>query len=112
MNEIIVTTKQEIKEIFISCLEAVIPKKNESPMPEKDRVFFLRDAARYLGLSPQTIYTYTHQNRIPFYKRGKKLYFKEIELKEWLNAGKMQTVEEKASETLEKLDKKKGGKNG
>jgi excisionase family DNA binding protein len=112
MNEIIVTTKQEIKEIFISCLEAVIPKQKDSPEPPKDRIFFLNDAARYLGLSPQTIYTYTHQNRIPFYKRGKKLYFKETELKDWLNQGKMQTVDEKASETLEKLDKKKGGKNG
>lgn len=112
MNEIIITNKQELRELIMSCLEMGFPKQIENPQPPKERILFLHDAARYLGLSPNTMYTYTHQNRIPFYKRGKKLYFKEEDLKNWLEQGKNQSLDEKKAETLKELDKKKGGKNG
>lgn len=44
----------------------------------KERPFMsLQDASFYLGLSKATLYSYTHNRIIPFYKlRGRKVYFR------------------------------------
>lgn len=41
----------------------------------------LAEASEYLGLSKATLYSYTHNRVLPFYKlRGRKLYFKREDL--------------------------------
>lgn len=43
------------------------------------------EAARYLGISIRTLYHWTYQKRIPFYKPNRKeLYFKPDELEAWV----------------------------
>jgi excisionase family DNA binding protein len=51
------------------------------------------EAAEFISMSKSTIYKYTHEGRIPHYKKGKRLYFKMEELDEWLteNRGYNQT---------------------
>jgi excisionase family DNA binding protein len=45
----------------------------------------LEEASEYTGLSSGTIYTLTHEKKIPFYKPlGKKIYFKRTELDEFM----------------------------
>ena len=53
-----------------------------------------QEAADFLGDALATLYGRTSKNEIPFYKRGKKLYFKKSELIEWIEAGKCRTIDE------------------
>ena len=45
-------------------------------------------AAEFLHIAKQTLYSLTSRRKIPFYKNGKKILFKKGELQEWLNSGK------------------------
>jgi excisionase family DNA binding protein len=41
------------------------------------------EAAQYLRIPRSTLYQLTHRRLIPFHKRGKKLYFKVVDLDNW-----------------------------
>ena len=45
-------------------------------------------AAEFLHLAKQTLYTFTHKRKIPFYKNGKKVLFKKHELQDWMDSGR------------------------
>lgn len=45
-------------------------------------------AADFLHLAKQTLYTLTHKKKVPFYKNGKKILFKKHELQEWMDSGR------------------------
>lgn len=47
----------------------------------------LNEAAALLGKSPSTIYAMTSDKRIPYHKRGNKLYFFEDEIIAWIEQG-------------------------
>lgn len=76
------------------CVQSELQKLQVPQQPEKEKILFVEDAAYYLGLSKQTVYSYTSQGLIPFYKRAKKIYFKQSELKEWLERGRYKTQDE------------------
>lgn len=44
----------------------------------------LEDCAKFLGLSESAVYKYTSNDKIPFHKKGKKLYFYKSELNAWI----------------------------
>ena len=46
------------------------------------------EAAKFLHIAKQTLYTLTSKRKIPFYKKGKKLLFKRQELEEWISVCK------------------------
>lgn len=55
---------------------------------QKDRQLLgLDDVATLLGKSASTIYTMTSEKRIPYHKRGNKLYFFEDEIIGWIEQG-------------------------
>ncbi|MCX6258635.1 MAG: helix-turn-helix domain-containing protein [Bacteroidia bacterium] len=54
----------------------------------------LDEACKILMKSKATVYGMTSTQKIPFYKRGKKLYFKKEELLHWLGQGRRKTVDE------------------
>lgn len=47
----------------------------------------MSEACKLLGKSPSTIYDMTSKRKIPFHKRGNKLYFFEDELFQWVKDG-------------------------
>lgn len=51
------------------------------------RLLGLDDVATLLGKSASTIYTMTSEKRIPYHKRGNKLYFFEDEIIGWIEQG-------------------------
>ncbi|MEQ9229047.1 MAG: helix-turn-helix domain-containing protein [Cyclobacteriaceae bacterium] len=61
---------------------------------EEDKLLNVKEAAQFLGESVATLYGRTCRNQIPFYKRGKKLYFKKPELLSWVEKGRHKTVDE------------------
>jgi excisionase family DNA binding protein len=53
------------------------------------------EGCEYLALSPSHVYKLTSTGGIPHYKpNGKKIYFKRIELDQWLLRNRTTTVEE------------------
>ena len=55
---------------------------------QKDRrLLGLDDGAALLGKSTSTIYAMTSEKRIPYHKRGNKLYFFEDEIIGWIEQG-------------------------
>jgi len=58
---------------------------------EADRLLNVREATRFLGDAVATLYGRTSRNEIPFYKRGKKVYFKKAELLEWVEQGRVRS---------------------
>ena len=54
----------------------------------------VREVSEYLGLRPSTIYAMTHTRRIPHYKRGNILRFRQDEIDEWMEGGKIETERE------------------
>jgi len=65
-------------------------------------------ACQIIGKAKPTVYTLVRTRKIPCYKNGKKLYFFEDELLEWIRNGKRKTlteIETEASKNYRKLSK-------
>ena len=61
------------------------------------------EVADFVGISKSTIYGLTHNGLIPHYKRGKRLYFKTVEIEEWITANRgynRKEIEARANEYL------------
>lgn len=67
---------------------------------EKSNPIGIEEASRLIGKAKPTIYALVRQRKIPCYKYGKKLYFFEEELLEWISKGKKKTIQEIESEAL------------
>jgi excisionase family DNA binding protein len=102
MAEIIVTTKSDL-EIIVqnSVIKALKDHSLEGKEP-KEKFLSVEQAAIYLQLAEQTLYGFTSKRKIPFIKKGKKLYFKESELKKWLETGNKKSKSEIEKELADK----------
>ena len=76
--------------------------KEKSP---GDELMTVETAADYLSMSRSNIYQLTSRFEIPFMKRGKRLYFKKEELRQWLEEGsnKPASKQEKQAQALSHL---------
>jgi excisionase family DNA binding protein len=68
-------------------------------MAEAREVMNIRQASQYLGVSPDTLYKYVGEQRIPAFKLGNRWRFKKSRLDQWM--------EEKSSQ-VEPQSKRKG----
>ena len=53
----------------------------------EDELMTVETAADYLRMSRSSIYQLTSRLEIPFMKKGKRLYFKKEELRQWIEEG-------------------------
>ena len=79
-------------------LERLMIEKAISEKPKTDRIFDIGEAASYCRLSKPTLYALVSQRSIPFSKKGKRLYFSEGELIDWIKQGRKKTQTELAQE--------------
>lgn len=88
------------KKEFASSIDKIVRSalvdhlQNNPPPVIQDKVLTSKEAADFLNVSISTIYIYTQNLQIPFYKRGKRLYFIEKDLIDWIKAGRVKTVKE------------------
>ena len=66
-------------------------------MERLKEVMTLREASQYLGISPDTLYKYLSENRIPAFKLGNRWRFKKDLLDRWM---------EKKSERVDPVEAK------
>lgn len=54
----------------------------------------IHQLSKYLSLANQTIYTFTSKHLIPYFKKGKRLYFRKSEIDAWISNGRRKTISE------------------
>lgn len=73
----------------------------------KDELLTVQEAAQFLKLTVPTIYSKVSRNELPVMKKGKRLYFSQKELLEYLQTGRKKTNTEIAAEADAYLQKSK-----
>jgi excisionase family DNA binding protein len=82
-------------------------EKNKPQSVEKRRPIEIDEACSFVKKSKPTIYALVRKGLIPCYKNGKKLYFFEDELMQWISNGKKKTIDEIKAEIESELYLKK-----
>lgn len=101
----------DIKELIRGILEPIIDDCITRAMnkyineirydqPIDSEVLGVPEAISYLKIAKPTMYSLTQKREIPFYKKGKRIYFRKEDLDNWINKGKIKTKEE----IIEELD--------
>jgi len=68
-------------------------KMNEFKQVNEEETFIdILKVAELLQLSKQTVYGLVNRKKIPFHKRGKKLYFLKKEIVDWVISGKDEKI--------------------
>lgn len=73
----------------LKTIEQLLSKLLEQPKPnsDADEIGGITLAEQVTGLKKATIYCHVHSNKIPYFKRGGKLYFSKNALLEWIKQG-------------------------
>lgn len=74
-------------------IEELKRQQSQNRVEVKD-MFSAVEIAEHLQLSVHTIYGLVHKKIIPFYKTGKKLYFKKSEIDNWIKNSRSKTISE------------------
>lgn len=88
--------------------------KATTPQPEPETLLTVHQAAKFLSLSTATIYGLISKGELPVIKRSKRCYFSNIELLDYMKAGRKKTIAEIESEADNYLSstKKRRVQNG
>lgn len=91
--------------LILDKLSEIASKLDEQNLLQKTVLNF-NEACKYIDASPSHLYKLTSTRKIPhFCPQGKKLYFKRIELDDWLQRNRQLTVLENEQQAAENLVK-------
>jgi excisionase family DNA binding protein len=65
--------------------------EDANAMTESREVMNIRQASQYLGVSPDTLYKYVNEQKIPAFKLGNRWRFKKSKLDQWMEEQSMET---------------------
>lgn len=100
-------TKDVFSKMF-TAIEAGDYNQHETNSNIEDVILNTEEACAFLNISKSTIYKLTSSNNIPFYKpNGKNMYFRKIELSEYLLHKKQLSVNEVEAEAINYLTRNK-----
>ena len=89
----------EVRSLFRQELQSFFAEKQPpAPVPDGEKFLSVKETSEYLQVAIPTIYEWTSQGKIPFFKQGKKLYFSRAELAAWIESGRRKTSAEIASD--------------
>src|SRR5713101_6322409 len=64
--------------------EVELVEKAKGTMADSREVMNIRQASQYLGVSPDTLYKYVGEQKIPAFKLGNRWRFKKSRLDQWM----------------------------
>ncbi len=79
-------------------IKSLVEKGQVPVVPQKRIPIGIEEACQLIGKAKPTVYALVRKRLLPCYKNGKKLYFFEDELLEWISKGKKKTLLEIESE--------------
>jgi excisionase family DNA binding protein len=92
---------------YLERIESLLLKQNatkpEPVFPISDKFLTIDQAAKMINMTTGSVYQLVHQRKVPFAKRGKRLYFSEKDLRSWIESGRRQTVQEIEADALKSL---------
>jgi excisionase family DNA binding protein len=88
-------------------IKSLVVKGQSPTVPQKRVPIGIEEACRIIGKAKPTVYALVRKRLLPCYKNGKKLYFFEDELLEWIAKGKKKTLSEIESEAETEYNKRK-----
>ena len=68
-------------------------------MVDAREVMNIRQASQYLGVSPDTLYKYVSEERIPAFKLGNRWKFKKSLLDSWMESQSLTSIESRPRKT-------------
>lgn len=103
-------TSEQLGNLIQSSVREVLrtSKQSEASTQTNEKPLSISEVAEFLNLSTSTIYGKVSRGELPFMKRGKRLYFSQVELKQYLKEGRKLTLDEIASEADSYCKLKKG----
>ena len=72
-------------------VESLDSAGEKNVMADSREVMNIRQASQYLGVSPDTLYKYVNEQKIPAFKLGNRWRFKKSKLDEWMEVKSMET---------------------
>jgi excisionase family DNA binding protein len=78
----------------VTKIKLLVERGHTPVTPQKRVPIGIDDACQIIGKAKPTIYALVRKRLLPCYKNGKKLYFFEDELLEWIAKGKKKTLME------------------
>ncbi len=90
-------------------IKSLMAKEHKPLNPPKRIPIGIDDACRIIGKAKPTVYTLVRKRLLPCYKNGKKLYFFEDELLDWITHGKKKTIQEIEREASSEYQKRYKG---
>jgi excisionase family DNA binding protein len=79
---------------------------SEIPLSNTNEIMNLEQLAMYVNQSKSAMYKQTANRTIPFYKNGKRVYFKKSEIDAWLTKNKISTADEIEEKALNYIIKR------
>lgn len=73
-------------------IENLLLKQADENKPKSDNLLTIEQASELINLSVNTIYAKVSKQEIPFFKKGRRLYFDKVELIAWVQSGKRKDV--------------------
>ncbi len=94
---------QAVNQLFVKLerIEQLLCSQGQPAVEEPEQILNLDSACKLLNLAKPTVYGLVSQRKLPFMKRGKKLYFNREELTRWIHDGH-QEVKESLSVIVDK----------
>ena len=108
MQGIVLTTEEAIANLFRQEAKQLISELIEKLElnKETDTIPNVREAARFSGLAVQTIYQYVNENRMPFFRVGRKLQFSKKELRAWQLSKRTHILKKGLNTMMKEVSKK------
>lgn len=112
MNELIISTPLQItayiEQAVQNALKASGLQKSSEVSGTKYKTHV--EAAKYLGISDSTLYSYCSKGQIAYFNRGKKNYFDPAELDAFIQKSRKSTTAEQVALMQQKM-RSKGGRS-
>lgn len=87
-------SSSKIGDLTIAEFRALMAEFLPAKVPVSNKLLTVQQVADLLGYKISNIYALTHRREIPFMKKGRKLWFNEDEIQEWIKSGRKKTVAE------------------
>lgn len=107
---------EQFETVIIDCINSCLKNHRQTEnilvKEPEDRFLTVQQAAEFLSLSVPTIYSKCSKGELSFFKQGKRLYFSQKGLSEYLKQGRVKSNEELRAEANAYLSNSKTGSNG
>jgi len=92
MEELVLVSmrKKDLQTLIIECVNSCLanhPNTKGNHREHINKLLTVQDAAKLLHITVPTVYSKVSKGEIPFMKRGKRLYFSQVDLMRYVKGG-------------------------